>query len=85
MRSEPEEGDWVTYDHSNFYEYGTNRRVLYVDPDATTKEMWGRIRLKMNADSFFPNVWFVSDHGNAHLMVPPRSRGSGRRHPKAGY
>lgn len=27
-----------------------------------------RIRARMEADNFYPNVWYVSDHGNTRLV-----------------
>lgn len=30
--------------------------------------MWGALRAEMERQKFFPNVWFISDHGNSHLM-----------------
>lgn len=27
------------------------------------------VRAHMEAEGFFPDVWFVSDHGNAHLIT----------------
>lgn len=37
--------------------------------------MWRQIDEVMARQKFYPNVWFISDHGNAHLMVR-----SSRRH-----
>jgi hypothetical protein len=67
---EPQEDDLVTEDHSNFYESG--KKVLTVDPEATEHEMWLAIIKYMKKSNYYPNVWFVSDHGNAHLMSPPK-------------
>jgi len=69
---EPEEGDWQTQDHEKFYSYG--KLILRVSPDASTAEMWKAIRVRMDKDGFWPNVWFISDHGNWHLMVPEMRR-----------
>lgn len=30
--------------------------------------MSDQVKAKMESDQFWPNVWFISDHGNAHLM-----------------
>jgi hypothetical protein len=72
--SEPEEGDITTEDHLHFYQYGK----LYLEVPATainpvTKLEYEpsykrRLKAKMDQDQFWPNVWFISDHGNAHLM-----------------
>lgn len=63
---EPEEGDITTEDHVTFYQYG--KKWLTVSRDADDEEMWSAINAKMKKEGFFPNVWFISDHGNAHLM-----------------
>lgn len=65
----PEEGDYTTGDHSKFYQY--HKLVVTVDIDATTDEMWGELDDHMDANQYWPNVWFISDHGNAHLMSRP--------------
>jgi hypothetical protein len=65
--TEPEEGDWITEDHKTFYSYG--RVILTLTGEETEREMWAAIYRTMGADSFWPNVWFHSDHGNDHLMV----------------
>lgn len=66
---EPQDDDLATSDHSHFYEVGRSGRVvLTVDPDADRAEMWREIDAYMNRQGFFPNVWFVSDHGNVSLL-----------------
>ncbi len=65
---EPEEGDWVTEDHVTFcqHEYPRawqHRVVVPKDQDYKTV-----LRARMEMDEFWPNVWFVSDHGNWHPM-----------------
>lgn len=69
---EPDEGDWITSDHRNFYSYG--KRVLEVDDDTATdhKRLWAAIDATMKRQNFYPNVWFISDHGNWHLMTRDR-------------
>jgi hypothetical protein len=61
--AEPEEGDICTDDHINFYQYG--KLVLSIEDDAE----WAHV---VNAfceqEKFWPNVWWISDHGNAHLL-----------------
>jgi hypothetical protein len=66
--SEPEEGDITTEDHSSFYQYG--KLWLFVHPDSwtTNQELNEQIRERMSEEKFWPNVWFISDHGNAHLL-----------------
>lgn len=64
--SKPEEGDITTEDHARFFQYG--KLWLEIDKDIDTREMNAAIRHKMDQDQFWPNIWFISDHGNAHLM-----------------
>lgn len=54
-------GDIATEDHRRWYQYGR----LYFEGDEDGLE-----RL-MVRDNFFPNVWSISDHGNAHLVDVP--------------
>jgi len=56
---EPEEDDIVTTDHRRWYQSGK----IYVTGDEKA------LRRKMDKDKFWPNVWFISDHGNAHRMT----------------
>ncbi len=65
---EPSEDDITTKDHVTFY---VNGKALPLDltRDSTTDDMWKALRGYMAATQFFPNVWFISDHGNAHLMT----------------
>jgi hypothetical protein len=67
---EPEEGDLVTSDHVHFYANG--RRVVTVDADASKTRMWRQLDAYMKSQNFYPNVWFISDHGNAHIMSRPK-------------
>lgn len=60
---EPEEGDITTSDHLTFRQYG--KIVLRLNKD---EDMWDTLDIVMSAAKFWPNVWFISDHGNAHLM-----------------
>lgn len=71
MDDEPQEDDLVTEDHRRFFQYG--KEVLRLVPDATEKEMWDSINKWMEKAGFYPSVWFISDHGNAHLMERPRT------------
>jgi len=67
---EPQEGDWGTEDHERFYEVGgTGRVVCEVPAGANTEEMWAALEEEMARQSFYPDVWFLSDHGNYHLMT----------------
>jgi hypothetical protein len=53
---EPQEDDITTDDHETFYSSGKK----IADSPAEAKA-W------MKKHGYFPNVWFISDHGNAHL------------------
>jgi hypothetical protein len=57
--SEPEEGDITTEDHTRWFQDGR----LYFEGDEAG------LKARMDADKFWPNVWFISDHGNAHLIT----------------
>lgn len=63
LESLPDEEDITTGDHRTFYQSG--KLWLEVGED---EDMTGAIRAKMDEEQFWPNVWFISDHGNAHLM-----------------
>ncbi len=56
---EPEEDDIATKDHQTWYQHG---KLYHKGDEASLKQ-------KMAQDQFWPNVWFISDHGNAHLMT----------------
>lgn len=60
---EPAEDDLVTADHIRVYSAG--RLVLRTSPDTFTAD----VRAYMDRVSYWPDVWFVSDHGNAHLVT----------------
>lgn len=63
---EPAEGDWVTSDHINFYEQGGTGKLLFsVDPD---EDMEAAIEREMQRQGYFPDVWWISDHGNPHRI-----------------
>ena len=89
--SEPEDGDLITTDHETFYQYGRlvldgrNRTpgIYYawigpgkpqerMGPFATVEDA---LRAYMDRVQFRPNCWFISDHGNAHLMDLTRKDG----------
>jgi hypothetical protein len=55
---EPEEDDITTEDRRRWFQSG---KLYFVGDEAGLKR-------KMDADHFWPNVWFISDHGNAHLI-----------------
>lgn len=83
---EPQPGDWTTEDHRTFYEVeGGRKPVCEVPRDASEAAMWRILERCMKKQNFYPNVWFISDHGNAHLMTKPEKKArktkglSGRR------
>ena len=79
--TEPSECDLVTTDHVHFYEHGianeygdtsalptmSKGAVFTVDEDAE-ESMTSQLKHFMDKNRFWPNVWFLSDHGNYHLM-----------------
>lgn len=62
----PTEDDYQTQDHIHFYQYG--KLVLTIPPDA---DMWETIQAHMDRESFWPDVWFISDHGNNIPITKP--------------
>jgi hypothetical protein len=73
----PQEGDWVTEDHRTVYEVGGRGRPLFrVGED---DDFDAAVRSEQEREGYAPNVWWISDHGNAHLLnVYGRSRRRGR-------
>jgi len=67
--TEPEEGDWVTEDHRTFVSHGSPRDRFTVPDGYDWETVLTVLRARMDADRFWPNVWFISDHGNAHLIL----------------
>lgn len=61
----PVEEDYATTDHRRVYGYGTGRTVCVV-PEGEKFGPW--LKAFMEADGYVPDVWFISDHGNAHLI-----------------
>lgn len=78
QENEPQDGDITTEDHRTFYQDG--KRVLELDetpsgryviighrgPIFNTVE--AAIRAYMDRVQYWPNVWWISDHGNAHRI-----------------
>lgn len=59
--------DLVTEDHRNFYRYGMDDRKPVVSVE--DGDDWrAAVKAYMDKTRYWPNVWFISDHGNAHLM-----------------
>jgi hypothetical protein len=71
---EPCEGDLVTEDHVTFFTIGGRYRwpLKLQRPDLTVAEDedWqDLVRAFLDRQQFWPNVWFVSDHGNWHVLT----------------
>ena len=64
---EPQEEDLVTDDHQRFFRFGMSNRkpVVQVPEDEDWRE---HVKAYMDRTMYWPNVWFISDHGNAHLL-----------------
>ena len=72
--SEPEEGDIVTEDNDHWYMVGDHK--LYHEGDVNT------LADKMVASKWWPNVWWISDHGNAHRIEMTKVMRSAERRAK---
>ena len=58
---EPEEDDLVTEDYERWFQYG---KLVLTVPEGGP---WAhRLSAFMKQEKFWPNVYWVSDHGNAH-------------------
>lgn len=66
---EPEEGDYIMTDVPNgvsLYQQGTwGQWNVFSDRDAAEAEILKR----MKRSKFYPSVWWISDHGNAHRVI----------------
>lgn len=66
---EPGEEDMTTADHINLWDgsvFGGHRKPAVVVREG---QDWRReVKRYMLKQKFYPNVWFISDHGNAHLL-----------------
>jgi hypothetical protein len=79
----PQDDDLTTSDHISFYYHGGHKAFhlqetskgtfrinahprRHVPGEYATVER--AIRAFMQAEQYWPNCWFISDHGNAHLM-----------------
>lgn len=80
---EPDEGAITTTDHETFYQYGkrvlwrrskNDSRWWYVSRPLTDVflgdfgDCESALRAYMDRVRFWPDVWFISDHGNAHRI-----------------
>ena len=64
--TEPEEGDYTTEDHRHFYQFG---KLVVTVPDDDGYDWRVFVSEHMEQEEYYPNVWFISDHGNAHLLT----------------
>lgn len=62
-KTEPDEGDYTTEDHVHFYQYG---KLAVTVPEGQSWQ--SAIEAHEKAENYWPDVWFISDHGNAHLL-----------------
>jgi hypothetical protein len=62
--NEPEEGDYTTSDYRQFFQY---EKLAVTVPEGG--EWQKSVRRHMDREQFWPNVWFISDHGNPHLLT----------------
>lgn len=53
--------DYLTYDYVHWYQNG---RLVLETPDMP----YAAVKAHMDQEQFWPNAWFISDHGNAHLI-----------------
>jgi hypothetical protein len=60
---QPGEDDIFTEDHHHFYQY---RKLVVTVPEGEDWKPY--LREYVEREQFFPNVWWVSDHGNPHLI-----------------
>jgi hypothetical protein len=56
-------GDYTTNDHVRFFQF--HKRVVTVEGDADWRDA---VKAHMDAEQFWPNVWFISDHGNVEQL-----------------
>lgn len=68
---EPDDDAITTTDHLTFYQYG--KVWLEVESDdkdypSPPDDLNTQIKAQMDRQQFWPDVWFISDHGNAHRI-----------------
>lgn len=66
--SEPQDEDYVISDCRDGVAVAIVGGGRYLATFEARDEAEAFIRERMNRESFWPSVWFVSDHGNAHLV-----------------
>jgi hypothetical protein len=76
----PNPEDWITEDYVTWTQVEGNWKDRFVVPDG---EEWNvALQARMEADSFWPNVWYLDDHGG--LMLLDVSTGHQAKAQKAG-
>ena len=63
----PCDGDYVVT--SNGFAYSLNHAVPGFSPGSPMEDVVKLIRQQMDREQFWPDVWFVSDHGNLNLLA----------------
>lgn len=58
--------DWITEEGNQFYQNGT---LILDATDMTDKQAARAAALIMKRQQYWPNVWFISDHGNVHSFT----------------
>lgn len=72
---QPGEDDIITSDHRRFYQ---NRKLVV---SVGVDENWEPAVIAfMETQRYYPNVWFISDHGNA-VLLDPFEKPPGHRRP----
>jgi len=68
--TEPLEEDYTTTDHIHWYQYGKLALTTaeHNDPHTSADNAYAMVTAHMDVAKFWPNAWFVSDHGNTHLI-----------------
>jgi hypothetical protein len=57
------EGDWTTPDGNRFYQDG---KLVLDASEMSDRQARRAAALEMKRQQFWPNVWYLSDHGNLH-------------------
>lgn len=65
LPDEPQEGDYVTPDHVNFYQDG---KKAFTVPGGAEGDHVAALKAHMKKNNFYPDAWFQSDHGNHHRI-----------------
>jgi hypothetical protein len=65
--TEPSDGDYITENERNYYQYGKLAVTIPTDEGGDLEDWRPHVYAHMKAKGFFPSVWIISDHGNAHL------------------